>query len=210
MISPKLKNALEVLSNARSSLSNKRVSDVIKKVVLDAGWISRLQKMGNEGQSKIANIFAALDQIDSLQKELSIGVASVAKAFSQWCNTAKESPKVLHCSTQNAVTFMTIHASKGLEFPVVAVVGAVSGPKAGAGSEPFLHVRKDDSYQIAFSSSSKKLHELYDDCHEVLTLIKACTHSMTHLFSLIEEASEHTNAVIKLRITVIGVRRWNR
>lgn len=173
-VSPKLKNALEVLSNARSSLSNKRVSDVIKKVVLDAGWISRLQKMGNEGQSKIANIFAALEQIDSLQKELSIGVASVAKAFSQWCNTAKESPKVLHCSTQNAVTFMTIHASKGLEFPVVAVVGAVSGPKAGAGSEPFLHVRKDDLYQIAFSSSSKKLHELYDDCHEVPTSIDEC------------------------------------
>lgn len=173
-ISPKLKNALEVLSNARSSLSNKRVSDVIKKVVLDAGWISRLQKTGNEGQSKIANIFAALEQIDSLQKELSIGVASVAKAFSQWCNTAKESPKVLHCTTQNAVTFMTIHASKGLEFPVVAVVGAVSGPKAGAGSEPFLHVRKDDSYQIAFSSSSKKLHELYDGCHEVPTSIDEC------------------------------------
>ena len=173
-VSPKLKNALEVLSNARSSLSNKRVSDVIKKVLLDAGWISRLQKMGNEGQSKIANIFAALDQIDSLQKELGVGVASVAKAFSQWCNTAKESPKVLHCSTQNAVTFMTIHASKGLEFPVVAVVGAVSGPKAGAGSEPFLHVRKDDSYQIAFSSSSKKLHELYDDCHEVPTSLDEC------------------------------------
>ena len=173
-ISPKLKNALEVLSNARSSLSNKRVSDVIKKVVLDAGWISRLQKMGNEGQSKIANIFAALEQIDNLQKELSIGVASVAKAFSQWCNTAKESPKVLHCSTQNAVTFMTIHASKGLEFPVVAVVGSVSGPKAGAGSEPFLHVRKDDSYQIAFSSSSKKLHELYDGCHEVPTSLDEC------------------------------------
>ena len=173
-ISPKLKNALEVLSNARSSLSNKRVSDVIKKVALDAGWISRLEKMGNEGQSKIANIFAALEQIDSLQKELSIGVASVAKAFSQWCNTAKESPKVLHCSTQNAVTFMTIHASKGLEFPVVAVVGAVSGPKAGAGSQPFLHVRKDDSYQIAFSSSSKKLHELYDGCHEVPTSIDEC------------------------------------
>lgn len=173
-VSPKLKNALEVLSNARSSLSNKRVSDVIKKVVLDAGWISRLQKMGNEGQSKIANIFAALEQIDSLQKELSIGVASVAKAFSQWCNTAKESPKVLHFSTQNAVTFMTIHASKGLEFPVVAVVGAVSGPKAGAGSESFLHVRKDDLYQIVFSSSSKKLHKLYDDCHEVPTSLDEC------------------------------------
>ena len=173
-ISPKLKNALEVLSNARSSLSNKRVSDVIKKVVLDAGWISRLQKMGNEGQSKIANIFAALEQIDSLQKELSIGVASIAKAFSQWCNTAKESPKVLHCSTQNAVTFMTIHASKGLEFPVVAVVGAVDGPKAGAGSEPFLHVRKANSYQIAFSSKSKQLHELYDGCHEVPTSLDEC------------------------------------
>ena len=173
-ISPKLKNALEVLSNARNSLSNKRVSDVIKKVVLDAGWISRLQKMGNEGQSKIANIFAALEQIDSLQKELGVGVASVARAFSQWCCTAKESPKVLHCSTQNAVTFMTIHASKGLEFPVVAVVGSVSGPKAGAGSEPFLHVRKDDSYQIAFSSSSKKLHELYDGCHEVPTSLDEC------------------------------------
>ncbi|MBF0948401.1 MAG: PD-(D/E)XK nuclease family protein, partial [Atopobium sp.] len=173
-ISPKLKNALEVLSNARSSLSYKRVSDVIKKVVLDAGWISRLQKMGNEGQSKIANIFAALEQIDSLQTDLSVGVASVARTFSQWCSTAKESPKVLHCSTQNAVTFMTIHASKGLEFPVVAVVGAVSGPKAGAGSEPFLHVRKDDSYQIAFSSSSKKLHELYDDCHEVPTSLDEC------------------------------------
>lgn len=173
-ISPKLKNALEVLRVARNSLSNKRISDVIKKAVLDAGWISRLQKMGNEGQSKIANIIAALEQIDSLQNELSIGVASVAKAFSRWCDTAKESPKVLHSSTQNAVTFMTIHASKGLEFPVVAVVGAVSGPKASAGSKPFLHIRKDNSYQIAFSSSSKKLKELYDGCHEVPTSIDEC------------------------------------
>lgn len=173
-ISLKLKNALEVLSDARSSLSNNRVSDVLKKVVLDAGWISRLQNKGNEGQSKIANIFAALEQIDSLQKELSVGIASVARAFSQWCSTAKESPKVLHCSTQNAVTFMTIHASKGLEFPVVAVVGAVSGPKASAGSEPFLNIREDNSYQIAFSSSSKSLKELYDGCHDVPTSLDEC------------------------------------
>ena len=173
-ISLKLKNALEVLSDARSSLLNNRVSDVLKKVILDAGWISRLQNKGNEGQSKIANIFAALEQIDSLQKELSVGIASVAKAFSEWRGTAKESPKVLHSSAQNAVTFMTIHASKGLEFPVVAVVGAVSGPKASAGGEPFLHVKKDNSYQIAFSSSSKSLKELYDDCHEVPTSIDEC------------------------------------
>lgn len=173
-ISLKLKNALEILSDARSSLSNNRVSDVLKKVILDAGWISRLQNKGNEGQSKIANIFAALEQIDSLQKELSVGIASVAKAFSEWRGTAKESPKVLHSSAQNAVTFMTIHASKGLEFPVVAVVGAVSGPKASAGGEPFLHVKKDNSYQITFSSSSKQLKELYDGCHEVPTSLDEC------------------------------------
>ncbi len=45
---------------------------------------------------------------------------------------------------------------KSWETPVVAVVGAVSGPKAGAGSEDhFCMLEKTIRIQIAFSSSSK-------------------------------------------------------
>ena len=45
----------------------------------------------------------------------------VAQAFAQHIENVKESPATLNGSDGDAVRIMTIHASKGLEFPVVAV-----------------------------------------------------------------------------------------
>ena len=112
-----------LLYQARERLKYQKPSQVCLQFFRDAGWFDFLEKQGVEGSLQGANILKALRIIEDLEKRNSNRIASVAEAFSaMYTDESQREPQgVLSVENQNAVSIMTIHKSKGLEFPLVAV-----------------------------------------------------------------------------------------
>lgn len=119
--SPALNHAIAMLKRAYKRVKHEKPSRVIMGVLLDSGWLSRLEGEGAIGSSQAANILKAVQKIEELERKPGYGISSVAHDLARMAESESEGPASLSVSEQNAVHIMTIHKSKGLEFPIVAV-----------------------------------------------------------------------------------------
>lgn len=115
----RLQRAHDILMRARNELPYKSVADVCLDVVKQSGWLLRLEKAGTTTIPVRANIMAALRYIDELTKDLGLGPARAAQEFDIWLSRSKIAPASLAGDDQDSIQVMTVHASKGLEFPLV-------------------------------------------------------------------------------------------
>ncbi len=139
-ISARLKNAMDVMNRAWNCLSYEPFGDVLLGVMRDSGWLHRLYGEGISGQGKLANVFAAIDYINELSRDASLGVARIAHEFDLWLESAREQPAILMGDRLDAIAVTTIHKSKGLEYPVVAV--AQINPSRSPGNLVFHNTRE--------------------------------------------------------------------
>ncbi len=119
--SQRLLRAREVLLRAVSRLGSWGVGEVLLACVRESGWIARLEAAGADGVAKAANVLAAIRYADELASARGVGVARASREFDLWLESAKVGPASLVGGGAGAVRVMTVHASKGLEFPLVAV-----------------------------------------------------------------------------------------
>ncbi len=115
----RLQRAHDILMHARNELPYKSVADVCLEVVKQSGWLLRLEKAGTTTIPVRANIMAALKYIDELTKDLGLGAARAAQEFDIWLSRSKIAPASLAGDNQDSIQVMTVHASKGLQFPLV-------------------------------------------------------------------------------------------
>lgn len=120
-VSARLAHAARVVANLARRAGLMPVSRIMAKAVEESGWLSRLEELGAEGQSVAGNIFKAIRIVEALERDGCCGPSSIAKAFATHVDTAKEAPGALSAQGGDFVRIMTVHASKGLEFPIVAV-----------------------------------------------------------------------------------------
>lgn len=131
--SQRLQQAHDVLVRAFESLGSRPVADVCLDVVRNSGWLSRLEKQGAVGVAKEANVLAAVRYIRDLTSEMGLGPVRAAAEFAHWMEVSKLPPASLAGAEQDTVRVMTIHASKGLEYPVVAVAECWNNPRHDSG-----------------------------------------------------------------------------
>ncbi|MDR0514681.1 MAG: UvrD-helicase domain-containing protein [Coriobacteriaceae bacterium] len=129
----RLRCAARVLRRAWEEVGKKPACALIEQVLLESGCLSRCEGRGVDGLAWAGNVFKALRMIERIEKESGFGIAQTAKAFAnQLAFGIKEAPGALSGEGSQAIRIMTIHASKGLEFPLVALA-ALSGSLSDRG-----------------------------------------------------------------------------
>ena len=117
---PLVMRAREVLRYALRRVGRDSFAAIARDVVNASGWFVRLAQRGPEGKAIAANVLKALDAVAEAEAELGNSPRSIALAFDRFL-AGKEAPGALNEEGDGAVRIMTVHASKGLEYPVVAV-----------------------------------------------------------------------------------------
>lgn len=117
---PLVTRAREVLRYALRRVGRDSFAAIARDVVNASGWFVRLAQRGPEGKAIAANVLKALDAVAEAEAEFGNSPRSIALAFDRFL-VGKEAPGALNEEGDGAVRIMTVHASKGLEYPVVAV-----------------------------------------------------------------------------------------
>ena len=117
---PLVTRAREVLRYALRRVGRDSFAVIAHDVVNASGWFVRLAQRGPEGKAIAANVLKALDAVAEAEAEFGNSPRSIALAFDRFV-AGKEAPGALNEEGDGAVRIMTVHASKGLEYPVVAV-----------------------------------------------------------------------------------------
>ena len=117
---PLVTRAREVLRYALRRVGRDSFAAIARDVVNASGWFVRLAQRGPEGKAIAANVLKALDAVAEAEAEFGNSPRSIALAFDRFL-AGKEAPGALNEEGEGAVRIMTVHASKGLEYPVVAV-----------------------------------------------------------------------------------------
>lgn len=117
---PLVTRAREVLRYAFRRVGRDSFAVIARDVVNASGWFVRLAQRGPEGKAIAANVLKALDAVAEAEAEYGNSPRSIALAFDRFL-AGKEAPGALNEEGNGAVRIMTVHASKGLEYPVVAV-----------------------------------------------------------------------------------------
>ena len=119
--SARLVFALRVMGDFLEGSGRSSTSRLVMRALIESGWLSRMQDQGPEGLAKAANAYKAVRLIESIEEGQSAGPARVASQFESLLGESKEAPGALSATDGDFVRIMTVHASKGLEFPIVAV-----------------------------------------------------------------------------------------
>lgn len=117
---PLVTRAREVLRYALRRVGRDSFAAIARDVANASGWFVRLAQRGPEGKAIAANVLKALDAVAEAEAEHGNSPRSIALAFDRFL-AGKEAPGALNEEGDGAVRIMTVHASKGLEYPVVAV-----------------------------------------------------------------------------------------
>ncbi len=116
-------NFAQMIRQFQEQLSTVPVSEILQELLEDSGYVKDLQNQGTEeADNRLLNVkelYNAVLQFEEENEDVSLGAFLESTSLSSDLDNLKEG--------QTAVSLMTLHSSKGLEFPVVFLVGLEQG-----------------------------------------------------------------------------------
>ena len=119
---PQLQHVLRVMNKAWNRVGRDTLSSIIHQILIDSGWLSRTQNLGAYGIALAGNVYKAIRILQDIESAGAKGASQTALEFStQLAGGLAQAPGALTGGENSVIKIMTIHASKGLEFPFVAL-----------------------------------------------------------------------------------------
>jgi ATP-dependent exoDNAse (exonuclease V) beta subunit len=111
-----------ILGRAHDRAGSAPMAEVLLLAVEEAGWDLRLLSAGNAGRDAFANVLKFARQAAQFESAVGTGHAGFALHLDTKERLGDtEAPASLADDHADAVRIMSVHASKGLEFPIVVV-----------------------------------------------------------------------------------------
>ncbi len=112
----------EFIERMREYKGKIKIADFIEKVFIESGYEKNLSSLGSDGEIRIENIRELLSVAGKYGQE---SAEQVLELFLEEVALASDTDKIEQ--KENSVHLMTLHSAKGLEFPVVFIVGLEEG-----------------------------------------------------------------------------------
>ena len=155
-----------LMESLRSVAHERPLPDVIDQIVLQSGYAQELRDGTDEGEDRWTNVqelrrvasdFAEMDPETALPLFLE-NVALVGG--SDTVQTGESGSLASEEQRKDAVTLITLHAAKGLEFPIVFVVGLEEGILPHSRSLESQRELEEER-RLAYVGITRAMHQLY-------------------------------------------------
>ena len=111
---------VDFIKGMRTKCGDMRITDIVNEVTFESGYEGYLRSLGDE--ERYENLMEFKRVADEFEKNYGENISLV-----EFLNQLSLQSGEDNDSDRNAVKLMTIHASKGLEFPEVFVIGLTEG-----------------------------------------------------------------------------------
>ena len=140
-LSAKIRHFLEVLSRLRKKTSYATVAELIQDIYRETDIYETVQMM-SEGAQRAANMDSLMEQAREFDETVYHGLYQFVRYIQRIREQTEQMGEVnLAGEEENVVRIMTIHKSKGLEFPICIVAGM--GKTLGGADRSFLTIQPD-------------------------------------------------------------------
>ena len=130
-VSQLARHALAVFDRAWKRVGSAAPAQVLRQVLVESGWLGRLENEGPEGLAKAADVLKFVSIVEEEQDHPGYNMARTASAMLARAS-GHDKAGALSLEGSNAVRITTIHSAKGLAFPIVAVTECFGAPRGGA------------------------------------------------------------------------------
>jgi DNA helicase-2/ATP-dependent DNA helicase PcrA len=174
-----------LIDGFRRAAADVGAGPLVEQVVMDAGIFTALAEEGPEGEDRADNVreliagayefderLPTLRELEDVPEE-----ASPLDLFLQEVSLITDVDR--HDPTANAVTLMTLHTAKGLEFPVVGISGLEDGlfPLARAYDEPGELEEERRLFYVGITRAERKVYLTHAGTRRRMGEVKACVPS---------------------------------
>ncbi len=133
--SSEARRLLEVLERARARLGRMPLSEILLRAVEESAWDLKLLAEGDAGRHAYANVLKLARLADAFEASGGAGPAGFVEHLeTKEASGDRDAPATLADESSPCVRIMSVHASKGLEFAVVAMPQLGDGPRGDRGA----------------------------------------------------------------------------